>query len=155
MNDMGDDMTSDMLRTVDRVFDTHCGRDLRESAESGAWPAGLWQALAETGLDRVALPEAAGGPGLAFADAIESDGINEGMAQLIQSCRDRGGVCNTESNSWPQRLAVMLLAQTGNENAIMPIVESLFFADHDDVRIAAEEGLLELGMLLPEMYVED
>jgi acyl-CoA dehydrogenase len=69
-NNTSDDMTNDMLRTVDRVFDTLCSRDLRESAESGVWPAGLWQALAETGLDRVALPEAAGGPGLAFADAM-------------------------------------------------------------------------------------
>jgi alkylation response protein AidB-like acyl-CoA dehydrogenase len=69
-NDISDDMTNDMLRTVDRVCDTLCSRDLRESAEAGVWPAGLWQALAETGLDRVALPEAAGGPGLAFADTM-------------------------------------------------------------------------------------
>jgi acyl-CoA dehydrogenase len=70
MSEMSDDMTNDLLRTVDRICETLCTRDLRESAEAGTWPDGLWQALAETGLDRVALPEAAGGPGLAFADAM-------------------------------------------------------------------------------------
>jgi acyl-CoA dehydrogenase len=64
------EMTDDMLRTVDRVFDRVCTRELRESAEAGSWPAVLWQALADTGLDRIALPEAAGGPGLSFTDAM-------------------------------------------------------------------------------------
>jgi acyl-CoA dehydrogenase len=70
MSDMSDDMSADMLRTIDRVFDDICTRALRESAESGTWPAGLWRALADTGLDRAALPESAGGHGFAFVDAM-------------------------------------------------------------------------------------
>lgn len=63
-------MRNDLLRTVDRIFDAHCPRPLRESAEAGEWPAALWQALEAVGLDRAALPEAAGGSGLDFEDAM-------------------------------------------------------------------------------------
>ncbi len=60
----------DLLKTVDRVFDEHCGKAVRESAEAGEWPAGLWAALEEVGLARAALPESAGGSGLTFDDAM-------------------------------------------------------------------------------------
>ncbi|MBE0612817.1 MAG: acyl-CoA/acyl-ACP dehydrogenase [Burkholderiales bacterium] len=61
---------NDLLNTVDRIIDEHCARPLRESAEAGEWPAGLWRALEAVGLDRAALPEEAGGSGLAFEDAM-------------------------------------------------------------------------------------
>jgi acyl-CoA dehydrogenase len=64
------DMRNDLLATVDRMFDEHCARPVRESAEAGEWPAALWQALQEVGLDRAVLPEAAGGAGLEFEDAM-------------------------------------------------------------------------------------
>ena len=60
----------DLLKTVDRVFEEHCAKSVRESAEAGEWPAGLWGALEEVGLARAALPESAGGSGLAFDDAM-------------------------------------------------------------------------------------
>ncbi len=64
------EMRNDLLKTVDRIFDEHCPKALRESAEAGEWPAALWQALEAVGLDRVALPEEAGGSGLDFEDAM-------------------------------------------------------------------------------------
>ncbi|MHB8668824.1 MAG: acyl-CoA dehydrogenase family protein [Burkholderiales bacterium] len=64
------EMRNDLLKTVDRIFDEHCPRPVRESAEAGTWPAALWQALEEVGLTRAALPEAAGGSGLDFDDAM-------------------------------------------------------------------------------------
>ncbi len=64
------EMRNDVLKTVDRIFDELCPKALRESAEAGEWPSALWAALEEVGLDRAALPEAAGGPGLDFADAM-------------------------------------------------------------------------------------
>jgi len=64
------EMRGDLQKTVDRIFGAHCDRTVRESAEAGAWPAALWQALEEVGLDRAALPEAAGGAGMAFEDAM-------------------------------------------------------------------------------------
>ena len=64
------EMCNDLLNTVDRICDEHCSKPVRESAEAGAWPAALWQALEEVGLTRAALPEAAGGSGLAFEDAM-------------------------------------------------------------------------------------
>ncbi len=64
------DIRDDLLKTVDRIFDEHCPKPVRESAETGEWPGGLWRALEEIGLDRAALPEAAGGSGLDFEDAM-------------------------------------------------------------------------------------
>jgi acyl-CoA dehydrogenase len=64
------EMRNDLLKTVDRIFDEHCARAVRESAEAGEWPAALWQALEDVGLTRAVLAEAAGGPGLDFDDAM-------------------------------------------------------------------------------------
>lgn len=64
------DMTNELIRTTDRIFEDVCTKSVRESAEAGKWPIELWQALEEVGLTRAALPESAGGAGLAFADAM-------------------------------------------------------------------------------------
>ena len=64
------EMRNDLLKTVDRIFDEHCPKQVRESAEAGEWPQSLWQALAAVGLTKAALPEEAGGPGLDFDDAM-------------------------------------------------------------------------------------
>jgi acyl-CoA dehydrogenase len=64
------EMRNDLLQTVDRIFDKHCPKPLRESAEAGEWPAALWRALEEVGLTRAALAEEAGGSGLEFEDAM-------------------------------------------------------------------------------------
>ena len=64
------DMRNDLLKTVDRIFEEHCPKPVREAAEAGEWPLVLWQALEEVGLTRAALPEDAGGPGMAFEDAM-------------------------------------------------------------------------------------
>lgn len=64
------EMRNDLLNTVDRIFDEHCPKPVRESAEGGEWPAALWQALEDVGLTRAALPEEAGGSGLDFEDAM-------------------------------------------------------------------------------------
>jgi len=64
------EMRNDLLKTVDRIFEEHCPRAVRESAEAGEWPAALWQALEEVGLTRAVLPEEAGGSGLDFDDAM-------------------------------------------------------------------------------------
>ena len=64
------EMRNDLLKTVDRIFDEHCPKQVRESAEAGEWPGALWQALEEVGLTRAALPEDAGGSGIDFDDAM-------------------------------------------------------------------------------------
>lgn len=63
-------MQQDLLKTVDRICAAHCGKAEREAAEAGTWPAALWRAFEEVGLPRALLPEAAGGAGLEFADAM-------------------------------------------------------------------------------------
>lgn len=64
------DVRDDLLKTIDRVFDAHCQKPVRESADTGEWPAGLWTALEGVGLVSAALPESAGGSGLEFDDAM-------------------------------------------------------------------------------------
>jgi len=64
------EIRDDLLKTVDRIFDEHCPKQLRESAEAGEWPLALWQALEEVGVTRAALPETAGGAGIEFEDAM-------------------------------------------------------------------------------------
>jgi len=64
------EMRNDLLKTIDRIFAEHCPKTVREAAEAGQWPQALWQALAEVGLTRAALPESAGGAGLDFEDAM-------------------------------------------------------------------------------------
>lgn len=64
------EMRNDLLKTVDRIFDEHCQKAVRESAEAGTWPAALWQALEEVGITAAALPEEAGGSGIQFDDAM-------------------------------------------------------------------------------------
>ena len=70
MSAVPDSMQQDLLKTVDRVAEAQCAKAVREAAEAGEWPAGLWQALEETGMTRAVLPESAGGAGLEFADAM-------------------------------------------------------------------------------------
>ncbi len=68
----GNSMRDDLAKTVDRVFEEHCDKPVREAAEDGKWPAGLWSALEEVGLARAALPESAGGADLPFGDAMHA-----------------------------------------------------------------------------------
>lgn len=60
----------DLVNTIDRIAADHCGRAERERAEKGEWPQALWQALTEVGLTAATVPEEAGGPGLAFEEAM-------------------------------------------------------------------------------------
>lgn len=62
-------MSGDLLVTIDRIFDKHGSRDVRDAAEAGQWPAGLWQALDDVGLTRCALTEEEGGFGTGLQDA--------------------------------------------------------------------------------------
>ena len=63
-------LRQDLLNTVDRICEQRCSKDLRAAAEAGQWPADLWRALEEVGLTKAVLPEAAGGAGLDFEDAM-------------------------------------------------------------------------------------
>jgi len=62
------DETRMLLESVGRLFEDHCTKQVADAAETGTFPAALWQAVSETGVPLAALPEAAGG-----ADAEWSD----------------------------------------------------------------------------------
>ena len=65
------DSTRDLLReTAARQFQDLCQPAALRAAETGAWPKALWDAVEETGLPRALVPEAAGGHGVDFADAM-------------------------------------------------------------------------------------
>lgn len=107
------EMRNDLLNTVDRIFDEHCTRQVRESAEAGEWPGALWQALEEVGLDRAALPEEAGGSGLDFEDA---------MLALRRSAYHAGPVPLAETMLAGRLLAAAGLAVPPGALAIAPVV---------------------------------
>ena len=64
--------TAALLReTAERLLRDHCSRATLEAAERGEWPAALWSALEASGLPEALAPEAAGGAGVAWREALE------------------------------------------------------------------------------------
>ena len=57
-----------LLESMNRLFEDHCTKAVADGAETGTFPAALWQAVSDTGVPLAALPESAGG-----ADAEWSD----------------------------------------------------------------------------------
>lgn len=51
-----------LIETATQVLRDLCRPETINAAEQGVWPADLWNALEETGLTRVSLPEEPGGP---------------------------------------------------------------------------------------------
>lgn len=60
-----------LTETARRVFADTCSFEAVEQAEATGWAASVWDALAETGLAWVGVPEAAGGSGGTLMDALE------------------------------------------------------------------------------------
>lgn len=59
-----------LLDAAGRLFAARCDTPTLDRAEGGAWPAGLWDAVARAGFPRAMLPEAQGGSGAAPSDAF-------------------------------------------------------------------------------------
>ena len=66
---MSDETARLIEQTADDLFAAE-GEAARAALAGGAWPEQLWQTFAETGLAQTALPEAAGGAGLAAGLAV-------------------------------------------------------------------------------------
>jgi acyl-CoA dehydrogenase len=58
-----------LSEVVTRLFTERVTRELRQSAEGGAWPDALWAVVEENGLTLPLVPEAQGGAGGAWGDA--------------------------------------------------------------------------------------
>ena len=59
-----------IVDTTARMLSELCGPEVVTSAEDGAWPELLWEALEESALTRAWIPEALGGPGTSLADGF-------------------------------------------------------------------------------------
>lgn len=59
-----------ILETAERMFRDLCESTVVDAAEKGEWPEALWNAIAEAGLDRAAVPEDLGGAGTDLADGL-------------------------------------------------------------------------------------
>ena len=66
---MSDETARLIERTADDLFAAE-SEAARQALAGGAWPERLWRTFAETGLAQAALPEAAGGAGLAAGLAV-------------------------------------------------------------------------------------
>lgn len=64
------DIRDDLEKTVDRICEEHCLKEVFMSSEAGIWPEALWHALEEVGLPQACLSEEQGGSGLSFEDAM-------------------------------------------------------------------------------------
>jgi len=56
--------------TVTRLFADHVSTELIQKSEKGLWSADLWRQLEENGLTRILVPEAQGGAGGSWSDAM-------------------------------------------------------------------------------------
>jgi acyl-CoA dehydrogenase len=66
-----DDSPRDLLRdTATRLFQDLCAPAALRAAAGGVWPENMWRAMEDAGLPRALVPEAAGGSGVGFADAM-------------------------------------------------------------------------------------
>ena len=65
---MASDIAAELAEQVDRALADAADVSTLRSLESGAWPAGTWDALAGLGLNGALVSEAAGGVGLGFSD---------------------------------------------------------------------------------------
>lgn len=59
-----------IAETAERLFADHLDTATRAAAEAGTWPDALWNEIAANGLDRVLVPEDAGGFGGDWGDAF-------------------------------------------------------------------------------------
>ena len=64
------EMRALIVETADRIFRDHCAKEVVDAAETGTWPAPLWQVLEDAGLTLAAVPEDAGGAGGTLGDAL-------------------------------------------------------------------------------------
>ncbi len=69
MTDTGTD-TGLLYQTLSRLFDERSGAETRQAAEAEGWATDCWDALHDSGLPWVGVPEAAGGSGGDIHDAF-------------------------------------------------------------------------------------
>ena len=65
-----DELRTILTETCTRLFTDHVTPAVLEAAETGEWPAALWQVLQENGLTLPQVPEARGGAGGTWGDAF-------------------------------------------------------------------------------------
>jgi len=75
-----DDLLTD---SVSRMLTDLCGPGTVSAAESGEWPAPLWNALQEAGLTLAWIPEELGGAGASLADGFAIARIAAGFAAPV------------------------------------------------------------------------
>jgi len=64
------DMHAELETLIDRISADLTDQALYLGMERGAWPAALWEALAQAGVPRACVPADQGGAELPFADAM-------------------------------------------------------------------------------------
>ncbi len=70
MSETNDDLRGILLEQVERLLTDRSGPDLLRVAERGEWPAALWEEVEALGLPLALVPEAMGGAGLGWGDAV-------------------------------------------------------------------------------------
>lgn len=63
-------MSDQLSDSAERLFAEHCGPEMLKSADDGAFPQRLWEAVTEAGFTAALLPEDADGFGATVAEAM-------------------------------------------------------------------------------------
>ncbi|MGB3864750.1 MAG: acyl-CoA dehydrogenase family protein [Xanthobacteraceae bacterium] len=67
---MTEDFSKIIVAQIDRLLEQQVTRDILTAADRGDWPTALWDTMNEAGLPHAMMTDAAGGLGLAAADAM-------------------------------------------------------------------------------------
>ncbi|MBV1798851.1 acyl-CoA dehydrogenase family protein [Siccirubricoccus sp. G192] len=70
MSDTNEDLRGILLEQVERLLTDRSSPNLLRATERGEWPAALWAEVEALGLPLALVPEAMGGVGLGWADAV-------------------------------------------------------------------------------------
>ena len=141
---MSDETARLIEQTADDLFAAE-GEAARAALAAGSWPEKLWQTFAETGLAQAALPEEAGGAGLAAGlAAMRAAGRHAAPIPVAETmmgallCHAAG----VETPDGPLAVCVPSTEQRDSDSAALPRVPWARFASV--VLIASSGGGLAL-----------
>jgi acyl-CoA dehydrogenase len=128
---MSDDLRSILLDQVERLLADRSSPELLRAAEHGTWPEALWAEAEALGLPLALVPEAQGGVGLGWADAVavwqvlgrHASPIPLGESMAAAALLAAGGIAppagfiglgvNGEPVSWGRRTGHLTVAPGG------------------------------------------
>src|SRR6185437_8146751 len=111
------DETRMLLESMGRLFEDKCTKQVIDRAETGAFAAELWQAVAETGVPLAALPESAGGADAEWSDLYAALRVAARFSAPIPLAETMlagwaAATCGLETSDGPMTVGPVRMADT-------------------------------------------